>query len=103
LAAAHVAYRVGIESRDEFGESAAPADSSGDLQGYNFRLTMTDDPTIRVPVVAPKGYRREDFLPLLDLIRAGKIKRAFGGYGDRDNIVKAQIPILPNRKRDIND
>jgi hypothetical protein len=103
IAAAHVAYRVGVESRDEFGESAAPADSSGDLQGYNFRFVMTNDPAIRMPVTAPKGYRREDFLPMLELIRAGKLKRAFGGYGDSDNIVKAQIPILPNNKRDIND
>jgi hypothetical protein len=103
IAAAHIVYRVGVESRDEFGESAAPEDSSGDLQGYNFRFVMTDDPAIRVPVSAPKGYRREDFLPLLDLIRTGQIKRAFGGYGDRDNIVKAQIPVLPNNKRDIND
>jgi len=103
IAAAHIAYRVGVESREEFGESAAPEDSSGDLQGYNFRLIMTDDPAIRVPIAAPNGYRREDFLPLLDLIRAGKIKRAFGGYGDTDNIVKAQIPVLPNHKSDIND
>ena len=103
IAAAHIEYRVGVESRDEFGESAAPADSSGDLQGYNFRFVMTNDPAIRVPVTAPKGYRREDFLPMLELIRSGKIKRAFGGYGDTDNIVKVQIPTLPNKKRDIND
>jgi hypothetical protein len=103
LAAAQVPYRIGVESRDEYGEPAAPEESSGDLQGYNFRFVMTDDPALRVPVTAPKGYRREDFLPLLDLIRAGKIKRAFGGYRATDNIVKAQIPVLPNQKRDIND
>ena len=103
IAAAHVAYRVGVESRDEFGESAAPADSSGDLQGYNFRFVMTQDPAIRIPVTAPKGYRAEDFAPILALIAEGKIKRVFGGYTDRDNVLKAQIPILPNNKRDIND
>jgi hypothetical protein len=103
IAAAHIAYRVGVESRDEFSEPAAPVDSSGDLQGYNFRFVMTKDPAIRVPVTAPRGYRREDFLPMLELIRAGKLKRAFGGYGDTDNIVKVQIPTLPNHKRDIND
>lgn len=103
IAAAHIAYRVGVESRDEFGESAAPADSSGDLQGYNFRFVMTQDPAIRVPVTTPKGYRAEDFAPILDLIAAGKIKRVFGGYTDRDNVLKAQIPVLPNNKRDIND
>jgi hypothetical protein len=103
IAAAQVPYRIGVESRDEYGEAAAPEDSSGDLQGYNFRFVMTDDPAIRVPVAAPKGYRREDFTPMLELISSGKIKRAFGGYRDTDNIVKAQIPILPNNKRDIND
>jgi hypothetical protein len=103
IAAAQVPYRVGVESRAEYGESAGPEESSGDLQGYNFRFVMTNDPALRVPVKAPKAYRREDFLPLLELISAGKIKRAFGGYRDTDNIVKAQIPILPNNKRDIND
>src|SRR5688572_7631075 len=52
IAAAHIEYRVGIESRDEFGESAAPENSSVDLQGYNFRFVMTKDPAIRVPVTA---------------------------------------------------
>jgi hypothetical protein len=103
IAAAQVPYRIGVESRDEYGESLAPVDASGDLQGYNFRFVMTQDPALRAPVDAPKGYRREDFLPLLDLIRDGKIKRAFGGRGDRDNLFKVQIPVLPNGKRDIND
>jgi len=103
IAAAEVTYRVGVESRDEFGESAAPEDSSGDLQGYNFRFVMTQDPVLRVPVAAPKGYRRELFAPILELISAEKIKRVFGGYADTDNVLKAQIPVLPNNKRDIND
>ncbi|MBL9201514.1 MAG: FAD-dependent oxidoreductase [Opitutaceae bacterium] len=103
IAAAQIPYRTGIESRDEYGESAGPADSARDLQGYNFRFVMTDVPGNRLPVTAPKGYRRELFTPVLDLIAAGKIKRAFGGYRDTDNLVKAQIPILPNGKRDIND
>ncbi len=103
IAAAHIAYRVGVESRDDYGEAAAPVDSSGDLQGYNFRFVMTQDPAIRVPVTAPKGYRAEDFAPILALITEGKIKRVFGGYTDRDNVLKAQIPVLPNNKRDIND
>lgn len=103
IAAAQTPYRIGVEGRDEYGEPAAPPDGSGDLQGYNFRFVMTNDPAIRVPVAQPKGYRREDFLPMVELINAGKLKRAFGGYRDKDNIVKAQIPVLPNNKRDIND
>ncbi len=103
VAAAQVPYRIGVESRDEYGESAAPIDGSGELQAYNFRFVMTQDPAIRVPVTAPNGYRREEFLPLIDLISSGKIKRAFGGYRETDNLVKAQIPVLPNKKHDIND
>ncbi|HRE80095.1 MAG TPA: FAD-dependent oxidoreductase [Opitutaceae bacterium] len=103
IASAQIAYRVGVESRDDYGEAAAPEDGDGQLQGYNFRLVMTQVPENRVLPTMPKGYRREDFLPVLDLVTAGKIKRVFGGYRDRDNIVKAQIPVLPNGKRDIND
>ena len=103
IAAAQTPYRIGVESRDEYGEAAGPVDGSGDLQGYNFRFVMTDLPANRVPVTAPKGYRREDFAGLAQLVAEGKIKRAFGGYRATDNIVKAQIPILPNGKRDIND
>jgi hypothetical protein len=103
IAAARTPYRIGVEGREEYGESAAPADGSGDLQGYNFRFVMTDDPANRVPVAAPPGYRRKDFLGVAQLVAEGKIKRAFGGYRDTDNLVKAQIPVLPNGKRDIND
>lgn len=103
IAAAQTPYRIGVESRDEYNEPAAPVDGSGDLQGYNFRFVMTDRPENRVTVTAPKGYRREDFLGVTQLVKEGKIVRAFGGYRDKDNIVKAQIPVLPNGKRDIND
>ncbi len=103
IAAAQVPYRIGVESRDEYDESAGPEDGSGELQGYNFRLVMTQDPEIRVTPTAPKGYRREDFVGLLDLIAAGKVTQAFGGYRDRDNVLKASIPVLPNGKYDIND
>ena len=103
IAAARTPYRIGVEGREEYGESAAPADGSSDLQGYNFRFVMTNDPANRVPVTAPPGYRREDFLGIARLVAEGKIKRAFGGYRDTDNLVKAQIPVLPNGKRDIND
>ncbi|MGH9842782.1 MAG: FAD-dependent oxidoreductase [Blastocatellia bacterium] len=104
IASAQVAYRVGVESRDEYGELGAPEDGDGALQGYNFRFCMTQDPVNRVPVSAPKGYRREDFAGLLELIADGRIKKAFGeGSADSAAIVKAQIPVLPNGKRDIND
>ena len=101
MAAAGVAYRVGREGRGEYGEPLAPEAADGQVQGYNFRLIMTREVANRVEPVAPNGYRREDFLPVLDLLRAGRFESVFrypsGG------IYKAHLPKLPNEKYDIND
>lgn len=101
LANAGVKYHVGREGRDQYGESLAPEKGDGQLQAYNFRFCATDDPNNRVPITAPKGYRREDFVAVLDFLKPGKIDRVFG-YPSRC-IVKAQTPALPNRKYDLND
>jgi hypothetical protein len=102
MAAAKVPFRVGREGRDAFGESLAPEKGDEQLQGYNFRLIATKVPENRVPVSAPPGYNREDFVGLLPLIEAKKITRAFGAQGE-PVIFKAQDPPLPNGKYDIND
>ncbi|MES2505367.1 MAG: FAD-dependent oxidoreductase [Verrucomicrobiota bacterium] len=101
LANAGVKYHVGREGRDVYGESLAPEKGDSELQAYNFRFCATDDANNRVPIAAPKGYRREDFVAVLDFLKPGKIDRVFG-YPSRC-IVKAQTPALPNRKYDIND
>jgi hypothetical protein len=101
MANAGVKYHVGREGKDQYGESLAPDKEDGELQGYNFRFCATDSPLNRVPITAPKGYKREDFLPVLDFLQPGKIDRVFG-YPSRC-IVKAQTPALPNQKYDIND
>ena len=105
MAAAGVEYRVGREARSEYGESLAPLEADKQLQGYNFRLTMTDRAENRVPVPKPDGYRREDYLQLLRLLSDGTIKRVFGDpYRNlRGGIYKRQTPKLPDGKRDIND
>ncbi len=103
MAAAQVPYRIGREGQEEYGEWSAHPEGDTHLQGYNFRLVMTQDPANRVTVQAPPGYRREIFLDLLPLMASGRIKQAFGSYTDRDNVLKAQVPVLPNNKRDIND
>ena len=105
MAAAGVEYRVGREARGEYGESLAPLEADSELQGYNFRLTMTDRVENRAAVPKPAGYRREDYLPLLPLLRDGTIKRVFGDpYRSlAGGIYKRQTPKLPNAKRDIND
>ncbi len=101
MAAAGVKYHVGREGRDQYGESLAPERGDRELQAYNFRFCATDDPANRVPIRAPKGYRREDFLDVLPILASGKIRSVYGYPSGC--IVKAHLPALPNRKYDIND
>ncbi len=102
LAAAGVPYRVGREARSEYDESLAPEKADGQVQGYNFRLCMTQVPKNRVPVPIPKNYDRNDYAALVPLVKADKFRSAFG-YPGRPFVLKAHLPILPNRKHDIND
>ncbi|MEQ8879221.1 MAG: FAD-dependent oxidoreductase, partial [Cyclobacteriaceae bacterium] len=109
MALAGCDFRVGRESRAEYGELYAGkkfydggkfligSTGEGDhrIQCYNFRLCMTDDPAIRVPVPKPQGYDRSAFLPLLELLKSGKIT----------GFVNELIAVnrIPNGKADIND
>lgn len=101
MARAGVPWKVGREGRAEYGESLAPDQADGQVQAYNFRFIMTREPKNRVTPAAPPGFRREDFLPVLDLLRSGKIRQVFGYPSGC--IFKAQLPPLPNGKYDIND
>lgn len=105
MAAAGVACRVGREASAEYGESLAPETADNQLQGYNFRLTMTDRPANQASVPKPDGYNRQDYVDLLPLLRTGRIPRIFGDpfSGLSGGIYKRQTPKLPNGKRDIND
>lgn len=99
--AADVSYKLGREGRDETGESLAPLRGDDELQGYNYRLIMTQVETNRVLMRRPEGYQREDYVGVLELLNNGKIPRIFGATSPA--IFKAQIPSLPNGKFDIND
>jgi hypothetical protein len=101
MAMAGVPYHVGRESRDTYNESLAPETSDDQVQGYNFRFTMTTDPANRVQPLAPPSYDRELFVGLLPIIASGKIDRPFN-FPSRCAI-KAHIPGLPNLKFDMND
>ncbi len=101
MALAKVPYRVGRESAKEYGESLAPPTEDRQVQGYNFRLIMTQDPKNRVLPTAPEGYRREEFLPLVPLLEAGKFEKVF--VPKTGGIYKAHRPLLPHGKYDIND
>lgn len=102
LAAAGVPYRVGREARSEYSESLAPEKPDGELQGYNFRLCMTQDPANRVPIPVPANYDRNDYAALIPFVKAGEFRSAFG-YPGRPFVLKAHLPRLPNGKHDIND
>nr|WP_236649355.1 FAD-dependent oxidoreductase [Rhodopirellula sp. SM50] len=102
LAAAGVPYRVGREARSEYGESLAPETADGQVQGYNFRLCMTQNESNRVPIPVPDNYNREDYAAIVPLVKAGAFDAAFG-YPGRRFILKAHLPVMPNGKHDIND
>lgn len=108
-ALAGVPYRVGRESRADFGEphagniyvrfkdynplpgSTGAADDG--IQAFCFRFHLTKDEANSVPVEKPAGFNRDDYQHLLNDIRAGKIKRL------RDAI---QLYEMPNDKWEVN-
>ena len=101
LAKAGVTYRVGRESRAIYDESRAPEQGDPQVQGYNFRLTLTQVEANRALPLRPKGYDRRDFAALPPLLTSGQLKSVFCDW--RGGVFKAQAPVLPNGKYDIND
>lgn len=83
MAAVGVPYRVGRESRKEYGESVAginrgPAAliGTGDhkLQCFNVRTAITNRPDIRIPFPKPQHYMPEMFAPFLQRIADKHLK-----------------------------
>lgn len=101
MAMAGVPYAVGRESKYEYNESLAPEVGDGQVQGYNFRLIVTDDPANRVMPRAPEGYNRNDFLPIVELLTSGQLESVW--CASKGGIYKNHRPVLPNRKYDVND
>lgn len=86
-AAAGLPFRVGRESKDEFGEPGAgrvyeywkscpAAGSTGEsdnaVQAYNYRLCLTDRPENRVEIEKPVKYDRNEYLSLIDDVWTGR-------------------------------
>lgn len=100
-AAASAPFRLGRESKGEYGEPDAPETADGAVMGCNFRLTLTQVPENRVPAPKPEGYDRNDYLTILPWLQEGKLKSVF--VPQSGGVYKAHIPPLPNAKHDIND
>ncbi len=90
-AAAGVPFRVGRESKKEFGEPGAgrayeywksqPAEgSTGEsdnaVQAYNYRMCLTNDPKIRIPFPKPERYNREEYVSLIEDVYTGRNTQA---------------------------
>ncbi|MCL6519825.1 MAG: FAD-dependent oxidoreductase [Armatimonadetes bacterium] len=109
-AMAGVPYRVGRESRSEHGESFAgvlymdhytrmvlpgtTGDGDRRVQAYNFRLCLTRDPNNRVLPKKPDNYNRDEYLQVIESIKAGRIKTVH-------DILN--IEPIPNNKSDTNN
>ena len=105
-----VPYRVGRESREEYGEFIAGKlymdhytrmvlpGSTGDgddrVQAYNFRLCLTRSPDNRVFPTKPENYNRDEYLTVLQSISEGRIKTV-------QDILN--IEPIPNGKSDTNN
>lgn len=107
-------YRIGRESRQEYGEPYAGklffdkgkilvgSTGVGDhrVQAYNFRLIMTNDRKNQIKIKEPEGYEREDYLPIVEVLQQEKVSQVFVEKS-RDGIFRSQM--LPNSKADVND
>ncbi len=112
-ASAGAEFRVGRESREEFGEphagnihldwrgqKNAPAgtgEGDGLIPAYTYRLCLTTDPANSVPLVTPPpDYDRTRYLGYLDDLASGRF-----GKADLTRIALT-IAALPNQKTDVN-
>jgi FAD dependent oxidoreductase len=109
-AAAGAEFRLGRESREEFGEPHAGliynvpggerlgGTGAGDkrLPAYTFRLCLSSNPTNQVPLTAPPaGYNRTRYLGYLDDLKRGR-------HGTNLTTIAFTIRKLPNDKIDVN-
>jgi hypothetical protein len=127
LAAAGARFRLGRESRDEFGEPHAGVvyydyqekrllpgtTGAGDnrLPAFTYRLCLTNDPDNAVALTEPPpGYDRSRYIGYFDDLAAGrlagpKVLKPGRGYNPRhfDTMVRAlSVTEIPNGKADVN-
>ncbi len=126
-AAAGAKFRLGRESKAEFGEEHAgvvyfdyqtheflPGSTGAaatDLPAYTYRLCLTKDPQNAAHMTEPPaGYDRKDYLGYFDDLKAGrlagpKVFKPGRGYNPKhfDTLVRAlSVADIPNHKHDLN-
>lgn len=126
-AAAGAQFRLGRESREEFGEPHAgvvyfdyqtheflpgtTGAADDRLPAYTYRLCLTTDPANAHRLSEPPpGYARENYLGYLDDLKAGrlagpKVFKPGRGYNPAhfNTLVRAfSVTEIPNRKTDVN-
>lgn len=99
LAAAGATYRVGCEAKSEYGESLAFDQPNAYVMTYNFRVCLTTQRDNFIPIAQPATYRRDDYAPLVGLLREGKIKSL---TNPGPNAI-LKLRYIPNQKADWND
>ncbi|MCC6444338.1 MAG: FAD-dependent oxidoreductase [Armatimonadetes bacterium] len=110
-ALAGASYRVGRESREEFGEEHAgqiftdmrgrklvKGSGAGDrrVQAYNYRITLTNRPGNHAPIPRPEGYDRTRYASVLTALAQGHIRRM-------TDLLSMLYDLLPNDKFDVNN
>ncbi|WP_373494655.1 FAD-dependent oxidoreductase [Aquiflexum sp.] len=95
----HERYAGKIFTRGGVIQSGSTGEGDQRIQGYNFRIIMTDDPANRIMIEEPAGYDRDVFTPILGTLENKKVEQIF--TEDARGILRVQL--LPNRKADIND
>ena len=126
-ASAGAEYRLGRESRDEFGEqhagviyfdyqekkflSGTTGESDNRLPAYTYRLCLTTDPENAYPLKEPPAeYDRNRYLEYFDDLKEGrlegpKVLKPGRGYNpDHFNTLVRALSVtkLPNNKTDVN-
>jgi hypothetical protein len=99
-------YKQWRTQPDELGEGST-GEGDDTIQAFNFRICLTKDPAIRVPIEKPANYNRADYASIVDDVKQDRwankgFKRggemAVDGIGRIVNMVK-----LPNGKTDANN
>lgn len=99
MAAAGAKFRIGCESREEYGESLAPEQANPFVQAYNFRIVLSRNPQNSIPIPKPEQYDRTEFAPILDSFRDGQI----ASFSSPGPMPLFRMRLLPNDKAEFND